>query len=114
MWYIDMLKQAREEGIVVHLSTLWDTYFEGGRDHRMEKCSATYIPYMDGDYWPGGWGGGPGGGGGDPECRCFCLPLPQLHLWHPCRRGRGLPMWFRCEMVGRGRRASLGSGCVVR
>ncbi len=53
MWYIEMLKMAREEGIVVHLSTLWDTYFEGGRDHRMEKCSATYIPYMDGDYWPG-------------------------------------------------------------
>ncbi|KAG2482629.1 hypothetical protein HYH03_018437 [Edaphochlamys debaryana] len=53
MWYIEMLKMAKEEGIVVHLSTLWDTYFEGGRDHRMERCSATFIPYMEGDYWPG-------------------------------------------------------------
>ncbi len=51
-----MLKMAKEEGIVSHLSTLWDTYFEGGRDHRLERCSATHIPYMEGDYWPGeGW-----------------------------------------------------------
>lgn len=54
-WYLDMLKQAKSEQIVVHITTLWDTYFPGGKDHRMEKCSATHIPYMEGDYWPGGW-----------------------------------------------------------
>lgn len=52
-WYHDMLRKAKDEGIVVHISTLWDTYFEGGRDHRMEKPSATHIPYLEGDYWPG-------------------------------------------------------------
>ena len=48
-----MLKDARNKGIVKHMSTLWDTYFEGGRDHRLERCSATQIPYLEGDYWPG-------------------------------------------------------------
>ena len=52
-WYLDMLKQAKTEGVVTHLTTLWDTYFEGGKDHRMERCSATCIPYLEGDYWPG-------------------------------------------------------------
>lgn len=64
MWYIEMLKLAKEEGIVKHLSTLWDTYFEGGRDHRMERCSVTYIPYMEGDYWPGARGAGAVAAGG--------------------------------------------------
>ena len=53
-----MLKDACSKGIVTHLSTLWDTYFEGGRDHRLERCSATQIPYLEGDYWPGGAMGG--------------------------------------------------------
>lgn len=48
-----MLKRAKEEGIVTHLSTLWDMYFEGGRDHRYERCSSINIPYLEGDYWPG-------------------------------------------------------------
>ena len=52
-WYLDMLRKAREEGLVQHVTTLWDTYFEGGRDHRMERCSAAAIPYLEGDYWPG-------------------------------------------------------------
>ncbi len=38
---------------MVGLSTLWDTYFPGGKDHRMERCSAALIPYLEGDYWPG-------------------------------------------------------------
>jgi hypothetical protein len=33
-WYHDMLRRARDEGSVAHISTLWDSYFEGGRDHR--------------------------------------------------------------------------------
>lgn len=53
MWYIDMLKDARNKGFVKHYTTLWDTYFEGGRDHRMERCSIMDIPYLEGDYWPG-------------------------------------------------------------
>lgn len=32
---------------------MWDTHFEGGRDHRRELCSATQIPYLEGDYWHG-------------------------------------------------------------
>eukprot|EP00879_Flechtneria_rotunda_P004691 GHRR01004955.1.p1 GENE.GHRR01004955.1~~GHRR01004955.1.p1 ORF type:complete len:1088 (+),score=359.45 GHRR01004955.1:402-3266(+) len=52
-WYHDMLRKAREDGSVCHIGTLWDTYFEGGRDHRLEKCSVTQIPYLEGDYWPG-------------------------------------------------------------
>ena len=61
-WYLDMLKDAKSKGIVAHLSTLWDTYFEGGRDHRLERCSATHIPYLEGDYWHGESGGGEGEG----------------------------------------------------
>ena len=30
-WYHDVLRRAREEGTVVGISTLWDSYFEGGR-----------------------------------------------------------------------------------
>jgi E1A/CREB-binding protein len=52
-WYHDMLRKAKAEGLVAHVATLWDTYFPGGKDHRMERCSATHIPYLDGDYWPG-------------------------------------------------------------
>lgn len=43
-WYLDMLRDAKVKGIVAGLSTLWDTYFEGGRDHRMPVCSATQVP----------------------------------------------------------------------
>lgn len=35
------------------MSNLYDTYFDGGRDHRIEKCSAVHLPYFEGDYWPG-------------------------------------------------------------
>ena len=49
-----MAQDARNRGIVRHLSTLWDTYFEGGKDHKLDKCSALHIPYLEGDYWPGG------------------------------------------------------------
>jgi len=30
-WYHEVLRRAREEGTVVGLSTLFDSYFEGGR-----------------------------------------------------------------------------------
>lgn len=38
---------------MVATSTLWDTFFEGGRDHRRDRCSAALIPYLEGDYWHG-------------------------------------------------------------
>jgi E1A/CREB-binding protein len=54
-WYHDMLKDAQNKGYVTYLSTLWDTFFEGGRDHRLDlkDITAKDIPYLEGDYWPG-------------------------------------------------------------
>jgi hypothetical protein len=75
-WYLVMLRQARAEGTVAYISNLLDTYFEGGKDHRVERPSITDLPYLEGDYWlgeaenilgemgPEGGGGGGGGGGG--------------------------------------------------
>lgn len=45
--------QAKEEGIVTYVSNMWDTYFEGGRDHRLDRLSITQLPYYDGA-WPVG------------------------------------------------------------
>ncbi len=47
-WYLRMLRQSQLEGIVTHLSNLWDTFFEGGRDHRIERPSSTHLPYFEG------------------------------------------------------------------
>lgn len=52
-WYLAMLRRSRTEGSVVYISNLYDAFFEGGRDHRRERPSATDLPYYDGDYWPG-------------------------------------------------------------
>ncbi|KAJ9527555.1 hypothetical protein QJQ45_025823 [Haematococcus lacustris] len=52
-WYLDMLRQAKNEGLVTQLTTLWDAYFPGGKDHRLERCSCAQVPYLEGDYWPG-------------------------------------------------------------
>ncbi len=38
---------------MTHVSNLYDTYFEGGRDHRLERPSVLHLPYFEGDYWPG-------------------------------------------------------------
>jgi E1A/CREB-binding protein len=40
--------QAKEEGTVAYVSNMWDTYFEGGRDHRLDHLSVTQLPYYDG------------------------------------------------------------------
>jgi E1A/CREB-binding protein len=37
----------------LQVSTLWDTYFDGGRDHRLDSVSIMQMPYLEGDYWPG-------------------------------------------------------------
>lgn len=52
-WYHTLLRQAKNEGIVTYLSNLYDTFFEGGKDHRVEKPSVLHLPYFEGDYWPG-------------------------------------------------------------
>jgi len=39
---------AKAEGTVAHLSNLFDTFFEGGRDHRVERASITHMPYFEG------------------------------------------------------------------
>ena len=37
------------------VGNLFDSFFEGGRDHALAPgtCSATHLPYFEGDYWPG-------------------------------------------------------------
>lgn len=43
-----MSPQAQAEGTVTYVSNMWDTYFEGGRDHRLDRLSITQLPYYDG------------------------------------------------------------------
>lgn len=47
-WYLMMLRRAQKQGIVTHLSNLYDTFFEGGKDHRLPKCSIKDLPYFEG------------------------------------------------------------------
>lgn len=52
-WYLRMLRKAKDEGIVEKTSNLWDLFFEGGKDHRVDPCRALDLPYFEGDYIPG-------------------------------------------------------------
>ena len=52
-WYLRMLKRAKEQKIVYKTSNLWDLFFEGGKDHRVDPCRALDLPYFEGDYIPG-------------------------------------------------------------
>lgn len=45
-WYVSLLQKAKEEGIVTHITNLWDEHFKS-------VCDATIVPYFEGDYWPG-------------------------------------------------------------
>lgn len=47
-WYHMLLRQAKSEGIVTYLSNLYDTFFEGGKDHRVDKPSVLHMPYFEG------------------------------------------------------------------
>jgi E1A/CREB-binding protein len=58
------------------VTNLFDAYFAGGRDHRVERPSIEEVPYLEGDYWPGeaerllgemasAGAGGAGAGAGD-------------------------------------------------
>ena len=51
-WYHMLLRQAKSEGIVTYLSNLYDTFFEGGKDHRVEKPSVLHLPYFEGALCP--------------------------------------------------------------
>ena len=100
-WYLDMLRMAQSEGIVAHLSSMWDTYFEGGKDHRMDKCSATFMPYLEGDYWPGARAGGRAGKGGGAGGHCVhAARTHACSTWAPTctvrvrvQRARGRPRY---------------------
>jgi len=52
-WYLDILKKGQAEGIISHCTNMYDKYFDGGREHRLEKVSMSSIPYYEGDYWTG-------------------------------------------------------------
>lgn len=52
-WYLTMLRRSEEEHTVVYISNMVDTFFEGGKDHRIKQPSVTDLPYLAGDYWPG-------------------------------------------------------------
>ena len=45
-----LLRQAKSEGIVTYLSNLFDTFFEGGKDHRVDKPSVLHMPYFEGSH----------------------------------------------------------------
>jgi E1A/CREB-binding protein len=45
-WYVSLLEKAKGEGIVTHITNLWDEHFNSEHD-------ATIVPYFEGDYWPG-------------------------------------------------------------
>ena len=47
-WYHILLRRCKEAGVVTYLSNLWDTYFPGGKDHKLDKCSAMHLPYFEG------------------------------------------------------------------
>lgn len=52
-WYLAMLRRAKDEGIITYITNLYDTYFQGGKDHRIARPSIVHLPYFEGDYWPG-------------------------------------------------------------
>jgi len=45
-WYITLLRKAKHEGIVTHITNLWDQHFKSDLD-------VSCVPYFEGDYWPG-------------------------------------------------------------
>ena len=52
-WYLNMLRRSQKEGTVTYISNMFDTFFDGGKDHRVARPSVTDLPYLAGDYWPG-------------------------------------------------------------
>jgi E1A/CREB-binding protein len=52
-WYHILLDEAARRGIVSFRSSLYDSFFEGGKDHALTGVSSRRLPYFDGDFWPG-------------------------------------------------------------
>lgn len=54
-WYQELLEKAKDQGIVLRTSTLYDEYFnnEGMEALVNPKRDPTCLPYFDGDYIPG-------------------------------------------------------------
>ena len=52
-WYHALLDEAARRGIVTFRSTLYDTFFPGGRDHALAAPTVKNLPYFEGDFWPG-------------------------------------------------------------
>jgi hypothetical protein len=44
-WYQKMLEEAKAQGIVENITTLYDAHFLD------PHIDATTLPYMEGDYW---------------------------------------------------------------
>ena len=105
---------------MTHLSNLYDTFFEGGRDHRVAAPSAAHMPYFEGvndppACWPSHavclphtWG--------YLRCRpaAGCSPpphIPTMCLWHQIPRRRSQPL--QCASVadaGKGLAHCLAAG----
>ncbi len=47
-WYHSLLRTAKERGVVTYVSNLFDTFFPGGKDHRISRPSAGHMPYLEG------------------------------------------------------------------
>lgn len=58
-WYHALLRVAKQQGTVTYLSNLFDTFFEGGKDHKVEKVSVQHLPYFDGKRFSSGILSGP-------------------------------------------------------
>jgi hypothetical protein len=52
-WYHTLLDEAVRRGIVTFRSSLYDSFFEGGKEHALTEVSSQKLPYFDGDFWPG-------------------------------------------------------------
>ncbi|KAJ4889769.1 histone acetyltransferase of the CBP family 4 [Raphanus sativus] len=51
-WYLEMLRKASEEDVVVECTNLYDQFFVQPGECRA-NVTAARLPYFDGDYWPG-------------------------------------------------------------
>lgn len=52
-WYHTLLDEAARRGVVTYRSTLYDSFFDGGKDHALAAVTSRNLPYFDGDFWPG-------------------------------------------------------------
>ena len=94
-----MLRIAQEEGVVTHLSNLYDTFFPGGRDHRIERPSVTQVPYFEGTvaFSPA-------------LCAAYLLMRPLLERSAECYLAARLNP---CCSLSSDRGSQQGVGCII-